>query len=396
MPVQFHIQPAKRLGRLPSQFFAKLTQQAARRIAMGHDVINLGQGNPDLPTPSHIVSALQEAIEDPSTHRYSPFRGIPELREAICAHYAREYGVDLDPEQEVAILFGGKAGLVEISQCLLEPGDIALVPDPGYPDYWSGIALAGAQMEVMPLLEDHQFLPDFYEIPKDVRRAAKLMFLNYPNNPTGATANEEFFQSAVAFAKESELVIAHDFAYGAIGFLDRPISFLQIAGAKDVGVEFYTLSKSYNMAGWRVGFVLGNARVISMINELQDHLFVSLFPAVQRAAIVALNGDQSCVKQLVQTYAKRQQALLAPLDDMGYSVKQSKGSFFVWMKTPQGISSEQFSTFLLEHYDVVVAPGIGFGARGEGYVRIALLETEQRLREAGSRIARALNELKAL
>lgn len=233
-----------------------------REISQGHDVINLGQGNPDRPTPEHIVRAAQQAVANPQYHKYSPFQGYSFLKEAVCQRYREDYGVTLDPEKEVAILFGGKTGLVQIVQILLNPGDLCLVPDPGYPDYWSGAALAGAEMSFMPLREDNAYLPDYGAISPLDRKRAKLMFLNYPNNPTSATAPLSFYEDTVRFAAENQIVVASDFAYGAIGFdSQKPVSFLQAEGAKEVGVEYYTLSKTYNMAGWRVAFALGNEKL---------------------------------------------------------------------------------------------------------------------------------------
>jgi aminotransferase len=270
------------LNSLPKQFFASLVKKVSEYVEQGFDVINLGQGNPDLPTPGHIVEKLQEAAENPINHKYSPFQGFRYLKQAVADFYRREYGVTINPDKEVAILFGGKAGLVEIPQCLLNPGDTVLVPDPGYPDYLSGVALARAKIEIMPLREKNNFLPDYNELSMDALAKAKLMFLNYPNNPTGATATEEFFAETVELARQNDICVVHDFAYGAIGFDgEKPVSFLQTSGAKEVGIEIYTLSKTYNMAGWRVGFAIGNESVISSIELLQDHQYVSLFGAVQ-------------------------------------------------------------------------------------------------------------------
>lgn len=381
--------PADRMERLPEQFFAALTERAAHLAADGHDVINLGQGNPDLPTPPHIVQALREAVLDPVMHRYTRFRGLSELREAICAYYACVYGVTLDPEEEVAILFGGKAGLVEVSQCLLNEGDLAIVPDPGYPDYWSGIALAGGRMQTLPLRESNQFRPDFSELPVETLRSARLMFLNYPNNPTAATATTETFAEAVALAAKYGFAVAHDFAYGSIAFEGKPPSFLQTPGARDVGVEFYTLSKTYNMAGWRVGFALGNRDIVRMLNTWQDHSYVSLFGAVQRAAAVALKGDQSPVTQLVETYRRRRDAFLGTLARGGWRTLSAPGSFFVWVPVPAGQTAMSTAETILTRAKVVLAPGVGFGGYGEGYVRIGMLAPEDRLVEAAQRILRA-------
>jgi L-glutamine---4-(methylsulfanyl)-2-oxobutanoate aminotransferase len=379
------------LQRLPKQFFATLVAKVAKVVSEGHDVINLGQGNPDQPTPKHIVSALQNAAENPLNHRYSPFRGQTSLKEAVAKFYQREHGVELNPEKEVAILFGGKAGLVEIPQCLLNPGDVALVPDPGYPDYWSGMELANAVMEYMPLLEENGFLPDYQKLDQTVVDKAKLLLLNYPNNPTGAVATKEFFSQTVDFAVTNNLCVIHDFAYGAVGFEGKkPISFLETAGAKEIGIEIYTLSKTYDMAGWRVAFAVGNESVVEAINLLQDHMYVSLFGAIQEAATVALLDSQQCVDDLVSLYEARRNTFISSLQEIGWEVTSPPGSFFAWLKVPEGYTSEGFADLLLEKAHVVVAPGIGFGEYGEGYVRAGLLTNEERLYEAAQRI-KALN-----
>jgi L-glutamine---4-(methylsulfanyl)-2-oxobutanoate aminotransferase len=375
------------LNKLPKQFFASLVKKVSGYVAQGYDVINLGQGNPDQPTPSHVVKKLQEAAANPMNHKYSPFQGYNYLKEAAAKFYQREYGVEIDPASEVAILFGGKAGLVEIPQCLLNPGDTILVPDPGYPDYWSGVALAQAQMVTMPLLEENDFLPDFDTLDSMLLDKAKLMFLNYPNNPTGATATSEFFSKTVELAKQHDICVVHDFAYGAIGFDgQKPLSFMQTNGAKDIGIEIYTLSKTYNMAGWRVGFAVGNKSVIAALELLQDHLYVSLFGAVQEAAAEALTASQDCVKELNALYESRRNVLINGLQSIGWKVQAPKGSFFAWLKVPQGYTSEEFADFLLEKAQIAVAPGIGFGEFGEGYVRVGLLTSEERMEEAVERI----------
>ncbi|WP_342580865.1 pyridoxal phosphate-dependent aminotransferase [Ureibacillus sp. FSL W7-1570] len=376
-----------KLQKLPTQFFASLVQKVNTAIAEGRDVINLGQGNPDRPTPPHIVKALQEAAADPATHKYSLFRGMPELKQAVSDFYKREYNADIDPNEEVAILGGAKVGLVELPLCVLNPGDYMLLPDPGYPDYLSGPVLADVQFDTMPLLEENDFLPDYDALPDEVKKRAKLMYLNYPNNPTGATADLAFFEKTVQFAKEHDIAVVHDFAYGALGFDGKkPVSFLQAEGAKEVGVEFYTLSKTFNMAGWRVAFAVGNRSIIEAINLLQDHLFCSLFPAVQRAAAYALNGDQSCVEELRNIYESRRNVLVEEARRIGWNVKAPKGSFFAWLPVPEGFTSQEFSDYLLDKADVAVASGNGFGEHGEGYIRVGLLVEEDRLREAIRRI----------
>ena len=380
---------SKKLQQLPPQFFASLVQKVGAAVAQGRDVINLGQGNPDQPTPPHIVQALQQAVENPVTHKYSPFRGINELKEAAANFYKREYNVDIDPLTEVAVLFGTKIGLVELPMAVLNPGDWMLLPDPGYPDYLSGVVMADVHYETLPLVAENKFLPDYNLLSEESKERAKLMYLNYPNNPTGATANLEFFNETVAFAKENGIAVSHDFAYGAIGFEGiKPVSFLQAEGAKDIGIEMYTFSKTYNMAGWRVGFAVGNAQIIEALNLIQDHMFVSLFPAIQHAAIAALNDNQTCVHELVDRYEKRRNVFINACNRIGWQVEAPKGSFFVWLPVSKGYTSQNFADKLLNEADVAVAPGNGFGEFGEGYIRVGFLVDEDRLEEAVQRIGK--------
>ncbi|MGE7750506.1 pyridoxal phosphate-dependent aminotransferase [Lysinibacillus fusiformis] len=378
---------SKKLQQLPTQFFAALVQKVNNALEEGRDVINLGQGNPDQPTPTHIIQALQEAAENPQNHKYSPFRGIAELRQAAADFYKREYDVEIDPDTEVAILGGTKIGLVELPLAVLNPGDTMLLPDPGYPDYLSGVVLGDVNFEVMPLFAENNFLPDYDALSKEVKEKAKLLYLNYPNNPTGGTATLEFFEETIRFAKEHNIIVSHDFAYGAIGFDgNKPISFLQTNGAKEVGIEMYTLSKTYNMAGWRIGFAVGNADLIAAINLIQDHLFCSQFPAIQQAAAVALTSSQECADELRATYERRRNVLIEEAHRIGWQVTAPKGTFFAWLSVPLGFTSEQFADILLDKADIAVAAGNGFGQYGEGYVRIGLLVSEERLREAMHRI----------
>ena len=380
---------SKKLQQLPPQFFAALVNKVSAAMTEGRDVINLGQGNPDQPTPAHIVEALQMAVTDPQTHKYSPFRGIVELKQAAADFYKREYNVNIDPHTEVAILGGTKVSLVELPLAILNPGDYMLLPDPGYPDYLSGVALADVKFDTMPLKTENQFLPDYSALADEVKQRAKLMYLNYPNNPTGGIATKEFFEQTVQMAKENRITVVHDFAYGAIGFDgERPPSFLQAPGAKEVGIELYTLSKSYNMAGWRIGFAVGNAEIIEAINIIQDHLFCSQFPAIQHAAATALNDEQTCVEELRDLYERRRNILVEEAQKIGWHITAPKGSFFAWLPVPTPYTSEQFADLLLEKADIAVAAGNGFGEYGEGYIRVGLLVDEERLREAMQRIAK--------
>lgn len=378
---------SNRVKSMPPHFFSALVKKVEAARASGLDIINLGRGNPDQPTPPHIIKALQKAAELPDTHGYSPFNGIPEFRNAVADFYKREYNVDVDPSTEVAIIGGSKIGLVELPLAMMNEGELLLLPDPGYPDYLSGVSLANIRFETMPLLEKNRFLPDFKTLQDEVKKQAKMMYLNYPNNPTSAVADIPFFEEAISFAKENEIYIVHDMAYGGIGFDgQKPVSFMQAPGAKDIGIEMYTLSKTYNMAGWRVAFAVGNADMIKAINALQDYLFISIFPAIQHAAIEALSDNQQCVKDLTAMYEGRRDVLIAECRRIGWDVEAPKASFFAWLPVPEGYTSESFSDILLQKAGVVVAPGHGFGKHGEGYVRVGLLASEERIKEAVERI----------
>lgn len=379
------------LATLPTQFFATLVAKVNQKIAAGVDVINLGQGNPDQPTPDYIVAATQQAVANPATHKYSPFRGLSELKLAAADFYYEQYGVELDPEQEVAILGGSKTGLVELPWALMNPGDTYLLPDPGYPDYFSGAALGKVKFETVPLLAANNFLPDLTAIPTAVADRAKFFYLNYPNNPTGAVATPEFYAQLVAWAKQHEVGIISDFAYGALGFDgQKPVSFLQTPGAKAVGVEFYTFSKTFNMAGWRLAFAVGNPSIIAALNLLQDHLFVSVFPALQQAGVTALTAPQrdTAVAEIVHRYETRRNAFIEAAAAIGWQTATPQGTFYAWMPVPAGYTSESFADLLLEKAGVAVAPGNGFGEHGEGYVRIGLLIEPARLVEAVQRIGK--------
>ncbi|MHC8517425.1 aminotransferase class I/II-fold pyridoxal phosphate-dependent enzyme [Sporosarcina sp. ITBMC105] len=378
---------SNRVKNMPPHFFSTLVKKVEAAKAAGMDIINLGRGNPDQPTPPHIITALQQAAERPDTHGYSPFKGIPQFRQAVADFYKREYNVEVDPDTEVAIIGGSKIGLVELPLAMMNEGELLLLPDPGYPDYLSGVSLANIRYETMPLLEQNGFLPNFNSLSDETRRQAKMMYLNYPNNPTSAVATIPFFNETVSFAKENAIFVLHDMAYGGIGFDgQKPVSFLQAEGAKEVGIEMYTLSKTYNMAGWRVAFAVGNAEMIEAINQIQNYLFISIFPAIQHAAIAALAEDQTCVKELTALYEGRRNMLIDECRRIGWAVDAPKASFFAWLPVPEGYTSETFADILLEKAGVVVAPGHGFGKHGEGYVRVGLLASEERIKEAVGRI----------
>ena len=385
-----HFQQSDLLKTLPKQFFASLVSRVNAKIAAGADVINLGQGNPDLPTPDYIVQAMQQATAVAVDHQYSAFRGEMRFKTAIAQFYFDTYGVVLDPATEVAVLAGSKIGLVELPLALMNPGETLLLPNPGYPDYWSGAALGRVAVEQVELKRDNDFLIDYDDIPADMAQRAKLLYMNYPNNPTGAVATADFYEQTVAFAKQNQVGIISDFAYGAIGFDGhQPRSFMQTPGAKTVGIETYTFSKTFNMAGWRVGFAVGNADMIEAINVIQDHLFVSLFPAVQDAAIAALahyHDQNSAVANLVQVYQQRRDAFVQAVRAYNWEPYVPKGAFYVLMPVPAGYTSASFADLLLEEANVAVADASGFGDAGAGYVRVSLTTDVTRLVEAARRI----------
>lgn len=385
-----HFQQSDLLKTLPKQFFASLVSRVNAKIAAGADVINLGQGNPDLPTPGYIVQAMQQATAVAADHQYSAFRGEMRFKTAIAQFYFDTYGVVLDPATEVAVLAGSKIGLVELPLALMNPGETLLLPNPGYPDYWSGAALGRVAVEQVELKRENDFLIDYDDIPTDVAQRAKFLYMNYPNNPTGAVATADFYEQTVAFAKQNQVGIISDFAYGAIGFDGhQPRSFMQTPGAKTVGIETYTFSKTFNMAGWRVGFAVGNADMIDAINVLQDHLFVSLFPAVQDAAIAALahyHDQNSAVANLVQVYQQRRDAFIQAVRTYNWEPYVPKGAFYVLMPVPAGYTSASFADLLLEEANVAVADASGFGDAGAGYVRVSLTTDTVRLVEAARRI----------
>ncbi|WP_053960145.1 aminotransferase class I/II-fold pyridoxal phosphate-dependent enzyme [Sulfobacillus thermosulfidooxidans] len=377
------MEPAQRLKRLPTQFFAQLISRAEQLKQAGYDVINLGQGNPDQPAPDFVIKKLQQAAENPTYHRYISFKGLPALKQTVAHYYHVHYGVDLDAEKEIAILIGSKIGLQEISLALLNPGDHALVPDPGYPDYWSGIQLAGAKMKKWPLHPQTGY-PDPDLLTADIR----LAFLNYPNNPTGKLASRELFDAVITKAMDTGTILAHDLAYGDIVFDGRRSeSLLARPGGKAVGIEFTTISKSFNMAGFRLGFAAGHAEIIQYLETLQDHLHCSQYGAIQEAAITALTDSEEFVGALRSLYQRRRDAFLEALPP-SYRPPATQGSIFQWMALPQTFpSSLDFAKDLAESLQVIVAPGIGFGEGGEGYIRISLTESENRLKEAAKRLA---------
>ena len=382
---------ANRIEKLPPYLFVEINKKIAEKRAQGVDVVSFGIGDPDIPTPAHILDRLNEASRVPANHRYPESDGLPEFRKAIAGWYHRRFGVTLDPDTEVLPLIGAKEGIAHMSLCFIDPGDVALVPDPGYPVYSVGTLFAGGESHWMPLLEENGWLPDLDAIPEDVARKAKILWINYPNNPTGAVADLAFFDKVAAYAKRYDIAVCHDAPYTEIAFDGcRPPSFLQAAGAMDVGVEFHSLSKSYNMTGWRVGMAVGNATMINALMRVKSNLDSGVPQAIQLAAIEALTGPQDCIEKNVAHYQRRRDKLVAALTRLGLRVMPPKASLYLWARLPEGFTSAEFAAKLIDEAAVVVTPGSGYGRYGEGYVRLSLTLPDQDLDKGVERLA-ALN-----
>ncbi|MFL5798512.1 MAG: LL-diaminopimelate aminotransferase [Actinomycetota bacterium] len=381
---------ARRVETLPPYLFAELDRKVAERRARGVDIISLGIGDPDRPTPDHVVAAARAAAADPSTHRYPSYYGMPELRQAIATWFRGRFGVELDPDTEVLPLIGSKEGLAHLGFAYLDPGDRALVPDPGYPVYATATGLAGAEAVSLPLPAERGFLPDWDAAPP-VDERTKLLWLNFPTNPTAAVATEADLARAVEFAAANDLLLAHDAAYSEITF-DGYVapSVLQVPGGRDVAVEFHSLSKGYNMTGWRIGFAVGASEAIRALGTLKTNLDSGIWGAVQMAGIAALTGPQDHVAAMRDLYRKRRDLVVATLNRLGWDLEPPLGSIYVWLPTPNGETSAEFADLLLDRGGVVVAPGLGYGQGGEGYVRISLTVADDRLAEAMDRIAEAV------
>ena len=382
------MQLAKRIEKLPPYLFAEISRKIAEKRAQGVDVVSFAVGDPDIPTPSHVVDALCQAARDPANHRYPETDGLPDLRRAIARWYEQRFDVSLDPDREVLPLIGSKEGIGHIALCFIDPGDLALVPDPGYPVYSVGTMFAGGDCYSMPLTEENDFLPDLEAIPAAVARRAKLMWISYPNNPTGAVAELDFFEQVVRFAKEHGIAVCHDAPYTEVAFDGyRPVSFLQAAGAREVGAEFHSFSKSYNMTGWRIGMVVGNATMVDALMRVKSNLDSGIPQAIQRMAIAALEGPQDCIAEHNAIYQRRRDRLVAALAGMGLEVRPPKASLYLWARLPEGRTSLEFASRLLDDIGVVVTPGIGYGPHGEGYVRLSLTVPDEQMEDGLRRLA---------
>lgn len=383
----FKVEVSDRLKGLPPYLFAEIDRLKQEVKNRGVDIIDLGVGDPDLPTPQRIVEVLKMEAEDPKNHRYPSYEGLLQFRESVAGWYKRRFDVDLDPVTEVISLIGSKEGIAHVPLAFTNPGDYNLVPDPAYPVYSTATLFAGGESYYMPLLEENGFLPDLEAIPTEVAKRSKMLFINYPNNPTSAVADRRFFEKVVDFARSYNIIVCHDGAYTEIAYDGyHPVSFLEVKGAKDVGIEFHSLSKTYNMTGWRIGFAVGNRDVIAALGKVKTNIDSGIFQAIQYAGIEALEGDQSCVEEMKRIYQERRDIMVEGLREVGLSVKPPKATFYLWVRVPEGYTSKEFASHLLRNGGIVVTPGIGFGKHGEGYIRMALTVDKDRLKEAVERI----------
>ena len=378
---------SNRLSKLAPYPFVEISRIIAEKRAAGVDVVTFGIGDPDIPTPKPIIDRLLAASEVPANHRYPETDGLPELRRAIAYWYENRFGVKLDPDKEVLPLIGAKEGIGHAALCFLDPGDVALVPDPAYPVYGVGTMFAGAESHVMPLYQKNGWLPELDSIPADVARDAKVMWLNYPNNPTSAVATEEDFSSAIAYCRDNDIALLHDAAYSEVGYDGyRAGSFLQVAGSNEIGLEFHSLSKTYNMTGWRIGMAVGNADMIKALFQIKANLDSGIPQAVQEMAMEALTGPQDCVAENVATYKWRRDRVIKALTTMGLQVEVPRASLYVWAPVPEGFKSAEFAARLLEDIDIVVTPGSSYGQYGEGYIRLSLTTPNDQVEKGCQRL----------
>ncbi len=389
------MEQAERIKNLPPYLFVRIDQKVAALKEKGADIISLGMGDPDLPPPNHVIEALEEAAREPKNLHYPTSIGLFEFRKAVSEWYEERFGIRLDPEHEIVSLIGSKEGLYYASASYINPGDVGLAPDPGYPVYGIGIALSGGTPYYMPLKEDNNFLPNYSDIPEDILKKAKLLFINYPNNPTSAIATKEFFEETIELGKKYDILICHDNSYSEITLQEdyTPMSILQIEGAKDIAIEFHSVSKTFNMTGFRIGWVLGREDAVQAIGKIKSNIDSGIFEPIQYAAIAALRGPKDHVYKMREVYKKRRDLIIKWLKKLGWEIKAPKATIYVWAKVPKGFSSMEFSELLLEKAHVIVTPGNGYGPSGEGYIRIALTATCERIEEAFTRIEKALKDM---
>lgn len=381
------IEKAKRIDQIPPYLFAEIDKKKQEMRKKGIDLIDLGIGDPDLPTPKLIIERLKAAAENPRNHRYPPYEGMIEFRTAVARWYEKRFSVHLDPQTEVLSLIGSKEGIAHIPLAFVNPGDYTLVPSPGYPVYRVSTLFAGGTPYFLTLRKENGFLPNLSEIPKEVAKKAKLLFINYPNNPTSAIAEKSFFEEVVAFARRYEIIACHDAAYSEIAFDGyQPHSFLEVKGAKEVGIEFHSLSKTFNMTGWRIGFAVGHADIVSALGRVKTNIDSGVFQAIQEAGTEALIHFDTPFPEIITIYERRRDILVKGLREIGLEVDLPRATFYVWFQVPRGYTSAQFASFLLEKAGIVATPGNGFGEAGEGYIRMALTVDEKRLEEAIKRL----------
>ncbi|MDB9374488.1 pyridoxal phosphate-dependent aminotransferase [Nodularia sphaerocarpa] len=382
------MQPAKRLEKIPPYLFAEINRKREQLLAQGVDIINLALGDPDKQTPAHILQAMHQAVDDASTHNYPPYQGTTEFRQAAVNWMERRFGVTgLNPETEVISSIGSKEAIHNTFLAFVEAGDYTLIPDPGYPVYQTATIFAGGEPYTMPLKAENNFLPDLNTIPEEIARKAKLLWINYPNNPTGALASLEFFEELVAFCKQYNILLCHDHAYAEMAYDGyKPPSVLQVRGAKDIAIEFHSLSKSYNMTGWRIGFVVGNAIGIQALRQVKSNVDSGVFKAIQKAAIAAYSTSEAELQALMSVYQKRRDIIVEGLQSLGWPIEPPKATLYVWVPVPPKYSSTEFVSLLLDKCGIMVPPGNGYGAAGEGFFRIALTIPEQRMHEAIQRL----------
>ena len=378
---------SERLEKIPPYLFAEIDRKIDEAKAKGIDIISLGIGDPDTPTLQPVVNEMHKAIDNPKNHDYPPYNGTAQFRNGAKDWMKKRFGVELNADTEILANIGSKEAIAHVFFAYVDKGDYTLVPDPGYPVYKNATIFAGGTPYAMPLLEENNFLPDFDKIPEDIAKKSKLMFLNYPNNPTGATADLEFFKKAVDFCKKYDILLCSDMAYSEMTYDGyKAPSVLEVEGAKDVTIEFYSHSKSYNMTGWRVGFVCGNADAIKALGTIKNNIDSGTFKAVQQAATAAFTIDQSYIDKLNKMYQERRDVMEEGLRELGWNIKPSKATFYIWIPTPNGMTSEEFATVMLEKAHVVVPPGIGYGKCGEGYIRIALTKDVETIKKALQRM----------
>jgi LL-diaminopimelate aminotransferase len=381
---------SSRIKHLPPYLFASIDKMKQKAIEKGADLIDLSIGDPDIPTPSKIVNAMKKAVENPVNHRYPSYEGMLPFREAVAKWYKKRFGAKLNPQTEVLSLIGSKEGIGHIPLAFVNPGDSVLVPSPGYPVYSTGTLFAGGKSYLMPLKEENDFLPDFDGIPQKVFHKTKLIFINYPNNPTSATAPLKFYKEVINIALKYNIIVCHDASYTEIYYDKKPLSFMQIPGAKDVGIEFHSFSKTYNMTGWRIGFAVGNKEVISGLGKVKTNLDSGVFQAIQEAAMVALDTDNGTLSSIRKTYQERRDILYNGFKKLGMHLMKPKATFYIWVKVPSNFDSMGFVTHILNKAGVLATPGNGFGEAGEGYVRFALTAPVDRIQKAIERIGKIL------